>query len=105
GLPVVATSNGGPSESLNENGVEYGVLVDPADTQDISRGLKRLINCDQAVWKSFRERAMDRVMDKYTWAATAKGYLDAIKELIKSTYPEPEIPDYIYTGIDVPFIE
>lgn len=105
GLPVVATSNGGPSESLNENGVEYGVLVDPADPQDIARGLKRLINCDQDVWKSFRERAMNRVLDKYTWAATAKGYLDAIKELIKNTYPEPEIPDCIYTGMEIPFID
>jgi sucrose-phosphate synthase len=105
GLPAVATSNGGPSESLSENGVEFGILVDPFDSADIARGLKRLIGVPSEISKGFSDRAIERVHDKYTWDSTARGYLEVIKGAMKRTYPEPEIPDYIYSGEEVPFVE
>lgn len=81
GLPLVVTRNGGPSESLFENGMEYGVLVDPADPADIARGLERLV-LDQGVWAEFAQRGRQRVHDRYTWERTAEGYLAIIEEIV-----------------------
>ncbi len=105
GLPAVATSNGGPTESMRENNVEYGVLVDPLETDDITRGLKRVLFTSEDFWNELSSRGIDRVTEKYTWRSTAEGYLNQIKEKIRSEYPEPEIPDYLYSGDDIPFIE
>ncbi len=74
GLPLVVTRNGGPSESLYENGVAYGVLVDPADAADVARGLESVVTQPQA-WAEFAQRGRQRVLDRYTWERTAEGYL------------------------------
>lgn len=81
GLPLIVTRNGGPSESLFEDGVEYGVLVDPADPEDIARGLERLV-LDQEAWALFAQRGGQRVLDRYTWERTAEGYLRVIQEVV-----------------------
>lgn len=78
GLPVVVTENGGPSESLRQNGEEYGVLIDPMDPADIARGLLRLLG-DKAQWQRFRQAGRRRVLGHYTWENTARGYLDALQ--------------------------
>jgi sucrose-phosphate synthase len=85
GLPVVVTENGGPSESLREGGVEYGILVDPSDPEEIARGLHRLLD-DDGVWETFARRGRQRVLDRYTWERTAQGYLGLIEEIVA----EPE---------------
>ncbi|MBN2252933.1 MAG: glycosyltransferase [Kosmotogaceae bacterium] len=105
GLPTVATSSGGPAETLRENNVEYGILVDPLETEDIARGIKRVLFGGSDFWEEISSRGIDRVTEKYTWKSAAEGYLNQIKEKIKYGYPEPEIPEYFFTGIDVPFIE
>ncbi len=81
GLPLVVTRNGGPSESLYENGLEYGVLVDPADPADIARGLERLVTRPEA-WADFARRGRQRVLDRYTWERTAEGYATHIEALL-----------------------
>lgn len=81
GLPVVVTQNGGPTESLRDDEVEYGVLVDPADPEDIARGLERVLS-DPATWRTFAQRGRQRVMDRYTWDRTAAGYLTRIEEIV-----------------------
>ena len=56
GLPVVVTKNGGPSESMCQGDEEYGVLVDPADPEDIAKGLQRVL-CNPEEWgEVFRGR-------------------------------------------------
>jgi sucrose-phosphate synthase len=90
GLPVVVTRNGGPSESLCEDDEEYGVLVDPADPDDIARGLERLLG-DARAWKQFARRGRQRVLARYTWERTAEGYLARIKQIMTS--PEAYRPD------------
>lgn len=74
GLPVVVTRNGGPSESLHENGLEFGILVDPNDPMDIASGLLRLVTSDTK-WQTMRRLGRERVLEKYTWERTAEGYL------------------------------
>lgn len=83
GLPGVVTQNGGPSESLYdaESGVEYGVLVDPADPEDIARGLLQAI-AEPERWRQYQEAGIRRVYDKYTWQRTAEGYLRVIEDLL-----------------------
>ncbi|MGC9357925.1 MAG: glycosyltransferase, partial [Anaerolineae bacterium] len=90
GLPVVVTQNGGPSESLVEGDVEYGVLVDPGDPGDIARGLKRVLS-DEETWRQFAQRGRQRVLDRYTWERTARGYLDKIEGIVAD--PEARRPD------------
>ena len=83
GLPVVATQNGGPSESLRDGDQEYGVLVDPENPADIARGLERLI-CDRQEWERFAKAGQQRVLEFYTWEATAENYLAQIEQILAS---------------------
>ena len=89
GLPVVATQNGGPSESLREGDTEYAVLVDPEDPADIARGLERLL-CDEKQWEYFAQAGQQRVISTYTWECTAKNYLTLIEQIVAS--PEARRP-------------
>lgn len=83
GLPVVATENGGPSESLGEGDTEYGVLVDPEDPADIAQGLERLL-CNPQEWEYFAQAGQERVLKTYTWETTAENYLSAIAQILSS---------------------
>ncbi len=94
GLPAVVTRNGGPSESLVEGGVEYGVLVDPQMPADIARGLKRVVT-DAGEWRLLQRLGRERVADRYTWARTAAAHLQTIESIIGGggaadpSYPKP----------------
>ena len=91
GLPAVVTRNGGPSESMQENGEEFGVLVDPADPADVARGLARALNPREA-WHCYREAGMHRVVSRYTWERTAEGYLAVIKAMVEQKPPPGTLP-------------
>ena len=81
GLPVVVTKNGGPSETLVDEatGRRYGVLVDPADPEDIARGLRELLE-DSDVWERYRRAGLERVEAKFTWDRTAQGYARTLQD-------------------------
>ncbi|MFN6517170.1 MAG: glycosyltransferase [Nostoc sp. CreGUA01] len=87
GLPVVATKNGGPSESLRQGNKEYGVLVDPEDPADIGRGLERLL-CNADEWEYFAQAGQQRVLKTYSWESTAENYLSLLDSIVSS----PETP-------------
>jgi len=80
GLPAVVTRNGGPAESMVQDGQEFGVLVDPTDPADIAAGLLRLVGPGNE-WETFRRAGRQRVLDRYTWERTASGYLTVLEEL------------------------
>jgi len=102
GLPLVVTKNGGPSESLYDAGVEYGILVDPVNPSEITRALLRFL-ADASTWAKFSSRGRQRVLDFYTWERTATGYLKHIKDVSRNPAKRrPEhllpIPRYFYTA-------
>ncbi len=76
GLAVVATRNGGPSESLVEGDREFGVLVDPTSIADVASGLLRALGPE---WSRLSAAGTQRVLNRYTWDRTAEGYLEAIE--------------------------
>ncbi len=103
GLALVATQNGGPSESLRDGQTEYGVLVDPADPADIARGLNRLLASPETV-AEYARRGRQCVLDRYTWERTAQGYLAQIERVLTDPHHGREnvaalpLPPYFQTG-------
>ncbi len=90
GLPAVVTKNGGPSESLAEDGQAYGILIDPQDPTDIARGLMEILASPET-WQAYHRAGLQRVRDQYTWDRTAEGYLKAIESLVRSGADPGEI--------------
>jgi len=82
GLPAVVTGNGGPRESLRDNGCEYGLLFEPEDPPDIARAILRLAR-DNRFWREMQQRGRRRVQERYTWPRTALGYLDEFERILK----------------------
>jgi sucrose-phosphate synthase len=91
GLPSVVTKNGGPSESMREDGQEFGVLVDPADPEDIARGLLRVIG-SREIWERFHQAGKERVLSRYTWERTAVGYLRVIETILQGPARAGHLP-------------
>jgi sucrose-phosphate synthase len=92
GLPVVATRNGGPSESLVDENGEYGVLVDPTDPAGIAAACVRALGSE---WEHFARAGQRRVLDRYTWDRTAEGYVAAI-ERARARGDRPMLPIHPY---------
>jgi sucrose-phosphate synthase len=91
GLPAVVTRNGGPAESMysSQTKREYGVLVNPADPQDIARGLLQALNSPEA-WQKYHQAGLERVITRYTWERTAEGYLAVIEEMLTAQKMAPD---------------
>ena len=87
GLTVVATQNGGPTEIFEDGSA---VLVDPENPSAIASGLLRaLMHAPE-----LSERGMQRVLSRYTWAQTARGYLQTIERGLsgeRSSQPVPTL--------------
>ena len=90
GLPAVVTNKGGPTESFQENGRDFGVLVDPYDPDSVASGLLRALGDE---WPTLAAAGRDRVLGRYTWDRTAEGYLDAIDRArgYRALFPIPRL--------------
>lgn len=101
GLPAVVTKNGGPTESLIEDGKEFGILVDPERHADIANGLLRLLR-SETEWKLIQQAGLARVLEKYTWQQTAKRYELVFQEIVRENGNSAEagnlpIPEYFFS--------
>ncbi|WP_291632858.1 glycosyltransferase [Clostridium sp.] len=78
GLPAVVTKYGGPSEVLYEDGIEYGVLIDVFDSEDISKGILEVLDN----YEYYKKQGIYRVQSKFTWDKTAEYYVKAITNVV-----------------------
>ncbi len=81
GLPVVATSDGGPQEITD--GGRAGLLADPSDQAELAEQLLRLVG-DRKAWHSYAVRGRERVLERFNWHRTAEGYVELATEISRS---------------------
>jgi sucrose-phosphate synthase len=98
GLPVAVTMYGGPSDVLQEGNSEFGVLLDVHDTKNIAMGLHKVFDN----YEFYQKQGFKRVMDKYTWTATAKRYIEAIIDKCSKRHQvKVELPEYFLSKKEV----
>ncbi len=78
GLPIVATSDGGPKDIIKN--CKCGLLVDPTKPKEISRAVKTII-ADNEKWKQYSKNGILNVRKYYTWESHVKKYLKEITHL------------------------
>jgi len=83
GLPAVVTRNGGPSESMLEGDRVFAELIDPEDTADISRGILAVLESEKK-WQQYCEAGKERVLGKYTWQQTGRGYEEIFLAILEA---------------------
>lgn len=64
GVPVIASNSGAVNEIVDDN--QSGLLIDPANTDQLSGALARLIE-DSDLRKRFGEYGKQRVAERYNW--------------------------------------
>ncbi|MDJ0675850.1 MAG: glycosyltransferase [Calothrix sp. MO_167.B42] len=89
GLPVVATQDGGPKESLQKGDEKFCILVDPTSTTEIAQGLETAISQPE-VWDDLQKRGCDHVLRCYTWKRTAQEYLQMLEKIVAAPKPSPD---------------
>lgn len=77
GLPVVATQDGGPAESIPV--CQSGLLVPPTDTEAIQKALKKILT-DGDLWQEMSHTGIRRVREHYSWDHHVKNYLQLVEE-------------------------
>ena len=93
GLPVVATSNGGPQE-ITDRG-RAGLLADPDDDEELAGQLLRLLG-DPVAWRTYAARGRERVLERYNWHRTAESYAGLAAEIARgeragdASFPLPD---------------
>jgi sucrose-phosphate synthase len=93
GLPVVATSNGGPQEITGRG--RAGLLADPDDDAELAGQLLRLLG-DPEAWRTYAARGRERVLQRYNWHRTAESYAGLAAKIARgeragdASYPLPD---------------
>jgi len=80
GLPVVATSDGGPRDILAN--CRNGLLVDPTDVDALSRALHEALD-DPGRWSLWSRNGLRRVRDTYSWDGHVARYLGLCERLLR----------------------
>ncbi|MBF0219595.1 MAG: HAD-IIB family hydrolase [Gammaproteobacteria bacterium] len=84
GLPIVATEDGGPRDIIGN--CKNGILINPLDYEDISRGLRQLL-LHPDTWKRYAEAGLTGVRRYYAWSAHADNYLQEIRAIAEKSSP------------------
>lgn len=75
GLPIVATSDGGPEDIVRN--CENGILVDPTRPGNIATAVKKII-ADSQLWEKYSKNGVINVRRHYTWESHAATYVERI---------------------------
>jgi len=84
GLPIVATSDGGPRDIIGN--CHNGYLIDPLSAEDITTALLETLN-DPEQWTALARAGLQGVQRHYAWRAHAESYLAAVKPLLEQDSP------------------
>lgn len=79
GLPVIATSQGGPQEIIAN--LRHGTLVDPLDKSALTTALLEVLN-DREKWRRWSRSGVVNVAKHYTWMAHAQKYIRTVDRLL-----------------------
>jgi sucrose-phosphate synthase len=80
GLPIVATSDGGPRDIIANCG--NGFLIDPLNPEEIAATLTTVLQ-DSTLWTQCATQGLANVRKLYSWDAHAARYLEAITPLLE----------------------
>lgn len=78
GVPVVVSDRG----SLPEIVGDAGILVNPDNPQDITRGIEKVLSMSEIEYNMLRERGLKQTQ-KFSWEKTAKETLKIFEEVVK----------------------
>lgn len=84
GLPIASTNDGGPRDIIRN--CRNGVLIDPLDTDELSRTLLMMIS-DRKKWKHYSQNGLNGVKKHYSWQSHVSSYLDSVKEITSRRTP------------------
>ncbi len=84
GLPIVATSDGGPQDIIGN--CHNGYLIDPLNPEDMAGGLLEVLK-DGDNWAHLAREGLRGVQRHYSWQAHATAYLGALKPLLEKGRP------------------
>ncbi len=79
GLPIVATNDGGPVDIIKN--CQSGLLVDVAQTEDISGALKEIL-IDQSLWDTLSNNGINGVRKHYSWVTHCTRTMDQYCRLL-----------------------
>jgi len=108
GLPVISTNGGGIPEYVEDG--RTGLLTAHGDAQELTRAIGRILD-DPALARAMGEAGRQRVLERFTWDASARRVAELIEGLspvdrghgdtLKTTVSEsaaPPMADYPITG-------
>ena len=82
GLPVVASTSGGPKEIIEQS--KNGLLIDVEDPKEIAAALKQII-ADKEVWEKYSTNGIVASSEKYSWKSFADNYVELLVELFDNS--------------------
>ena len=89
GLPIVATSDGGPQDIIAN--CHNGYLIDPLNAEDMAAALLKTLK-DKGIWTSLAQAGLQGVQRHYSWLAHAECYLAAVTPLLEQGGPALKPP-------------
>ena len=89
GLPIVATSDGGPRDIIGN--CHNGYLIDPLSPEEMTASLLKTLK-DKDNWAHLAREGMRGVQQHYAWSAHARTYLAAVQPLLEHQRPVRQPP-------------
>ncbi len=89
GLPIVATSDGGPRDIIGN--CHNGLLIDPLSPDDMAAALLEVLR-DHNTWTRLAQSGLRGVQRHYSWPAHAERYLAAVTPLLEQSGPARKPP-------------